>query len=87
MLTMTIAGLVAKAKNPDLGRFVVPSPIQSLPSYAAMRFDQDNRFREFVNRWAEFNRLNGTIDKWIRQSMTSLGVNPNDIPPNFTFSN
>ena len=84
-LTMTIAGLVAKAKNPDLGKFVVPLPVQSLPSYAGLRYENDRRWKEFIERWAEWNRLSGTIDKWIKNSMTSLGVNPAEIPPNLTF--
>ena len=74
VMTTTIAGLMAQAKNPGLGDFVVPTPAIPLPSYAALRYDPDRRLHDFLYWWAEWNRGTGDIEDWIRASLQGVGV-------------
>ena len=83
VMTTTIAGLMARARNPELGEFVVPTPVVPLPSYAALRYDQDRRLHEFLYWWAEWNRGTGDIEDWIRASLQGVGVT--EIPDNVRF--
>ena len=80
---MTMGGLMAKARNPDLGEFVQPTPVRSLPSYAGVRHDTDKMFRDFIERWAEYNRLLGHVETWLKKSMSTVGVT--DLPEGLTF--
>ena len=83
MAEMTMTGLVAKSRNPDVGEFVQPAPVRGLPSYAGLRYDNDRIFRDFIQKWAEYNRLLGNIETWLKNSMATLGVT--DIPEGLTF--
>ncbi len=58
--------------------------MKGLPSYAGMRFD-DDRFRQFINRWAEFNRLSGKGTDWIKKSLIDTGLQDSDIPEDMQF--
>lgn len=85
LVNMSIANLVAKVRNPELGDYVQPKPIKALPSHAGMRFDDDRRFRDFINRWAEFHRLSGTVTDWVKKSLIATGISESDIPDDMQF--
>jgi polar amino acid transport system substrate-binding protein len=74
----------ARAKNSKLGELHLMTPNYALPSYAGMRLD-DGRFQKFVQRWVEYNRGNGNINLWLTSSMESIGIKPEQIPPEVTF--
>jgi polar amino acid transport system substrate-binding protein len=82
--TTVLASLVAKTKNPGLGEFVTPTPRVALPGYAGLRMEEDVRFQEFLNRWAEWNNLLGFNERRMRDSLSELGINK--IPPGVSFS-
>ena len=82
---MAIASLVAKVRNPQLGDLVQPTPVRGLPSYAGMRFDTDRRFRDFIHRWAEFNRLSGNVTGWMKKALIATGMTEADIPADMQF--
>jgi len=74
----------ARAKNPKLGKLHMMTPNYALPSYAGVRLD-DGRFQKFLQRWVEYNRGNGNITYWLTSSMESIGIKPDQIPPEVTF--
>jgi polar amino acid transport system substrate-binding protein len=80
----TLSGLVAKSKNPDLGTYVIPSPEVALPTYIGIRFEDDQRFQKFLNRWAEWNLLTGANDARMIGSLGLLGIT--DIPDGLKFT-
>jgi polar amino acid transport system substrate-binding protein len=82
--TAVLGSLVAKTKNPGLGDFVTPTPRVALPSYAGLRMEEDVRFQQFLNRWAEWNNLFGFNEQRMRNSLSELGINK--IPPGVSFS-
>lgn len=82
--TTVLASLVAKTKNPGLGDFVTPTPRVALPGYAGLRMEEDVRWQEFLNRWAEWNNLLGFNERRMRDSLVELGINK--IPPGVSFS-
>jgi polar amino acid transport system substrate-binding protein len=80
-----MAILAAKQKNADLGQVRVLAPQYALPSYAGMRIDSDGRFQKFLQRWAEYNRADGTINEWLVNAMSSVGITQKTIPPGLQF--
>lgn len=81
--TTVLASLVAKTKNPGLGDFVTPTPRVALPGYAGLRMEDDLRFQQFLNRWAEWNNLLGYNEERMRGSLVGLGIK--EIPPGVSF--
>jgi polar amino acid transport system substrate-binding protein len=61
-----LACMVAKDRNPVLGDFVNPTPRAALPSYIGLRPENDSRFQNFLNLWAQWNTTLGYNDKRIR---------------------
>lgn len=80
-----MAILAAKQKNAELGQIRVLTPQYALPSYAGMRMDSDGRFQKFLQRWAEYNRADGTINEWLVNAMSSVGITASAIPPGLQF--
>ena len=73
--TTTMAGLVGKTANPDLGEFVVPPPVVQLPGYIGVRQDVgDTRFRDFLKWWSEWNVLLGNSEKWLKEALQERGI-------------
>ena len=85
MMTAVMPGVFAKARNPDMGNFVIPTPLFSFPAYVGVANEPDKRFRDFMHWWAEWNRLRGQVEKWIREAMLAQGVAPEDIPDKLYF--
>lgn len=77
--------LAALKKNPSLGQFIMPTPYVQAPVNTAMQFDDDRRFRDFVNAWIDYNRSNGQIREWIVDALAKIGIAPNDVPPEVSF--
>lgn len=80
-----ILALAAKKKNPDLGNFIIPTPVLSAPGAAALRNESDKRLRDFLNSWTEYNRGMGQVREWILTSLEQMGLEPKDIPSEVTF--
>jgi polar amino acid transport system substrate-binding protein len=83
MVTTALEGVAARAKNPELGDFVSPTPERALPTHVGVRREADKTFRDFVNTWAEYNRLLGNFEDMIVKSLDLLGIARSDIPEQF----
>jgi polar amino acid transport system substrate-binding protein len=82
--TTVLASMVAKEKNPQLGTFVTTTPRVELPGYAGIRMEDDVRWQQFIDRWAEWNSLLGYNEQRMRDSLSTVGIK--EIPAGVSFS-
>jgi polar amino acid transport system substrate-binding protein len=78
-------GLAARKQNPNLGDFIVPTPEVKTVTTAAIQYDRDGRFRQFINAWIDFNRGSGQVREWILGSLGAMGIEPSELPRNMDF--
>lgn len=79
-------GITALAKNPTLGKFVIPTgPVVSLPSSIGIRREPDTRFREVLDAWLLMNHGIGQIREWMINGILKSGARREDIPSELTF--
>lgn len=78
-------GLTALKKNPQLGQFIMPRPYIQASVCAAIQYDTDQRFRDFLDAWAVFNRSNGQTREWIIAALAKVNIAPSDVPAEVTF--
>jgi polar amino acid transport system substrate-binding protein len=78
-------GIVAKDRNPELGSFVIPQPLFSFPAYVGVPNETDRRYSDFLHWWTEWYRLQGDVEKWIKDAMIESGVKPESIPEKLYF--
>jgi len=80
-----ILGLTSLKKNPELGTFIIPTPVLSAPVSAGVRQEKDRRWQDWVSAWALYNRGIGTTREMILKSLEGLGIQPSDVPPQVQF--
>lgn len=81
-----ILGLTAVKKNPALGKFsIINEPLIALPNCMGVRYEDDKRWRDFLDNWADYNRGAGQIRKWMIDGLALNGVTAADIPPEVNF--
>lgn len=78
-------GLISKKKNPQLGDFIMPRPYVETLVSAAIQYDSDGRFRDFVSTWSDFNRSAGQVREWVIANLDKMGIEPRDIPAEVRF--
>ena len=78
-------GLAARKQNPNLGEFMMPTPQVKTVTTAAIQYDRDGRFRQFLSAWIDFNRGSGQVREWILASLGEMGIAPSDLPPDMDF--
>ncbi len=85
LVNTMLNGLVMSKKTPDLGRVMVPTPVLSTPSVAAVNYETDEVWKSFVSGWAEYNRRIGNNQTWILKSLEPFGITLDDMPVGFGF--
>jgi len=85
LVNTMLNGLVMSKKTPDLGRVMVPTPVLSTPSVAAVNYETDQVWKSFVSGWAEYNRRIGNNQTWILKSLEPFGITLDDMPVGFGF--
>ena len=78
-------GLTALKKNPNLGNFIIPKPVATVPVSAGVRQEDDKQFRDFCGKWAEKNNKSGKIREWIVQALGIMGISSSDVPGEVQF--
>lgn len=78
-------GLAARKKNPQLGNFIMPTPYVQSAVSAAIRYDMDRRFRDFLSSWCDFNRSNGQVREWIVANLAKIDISADDVPEEVQF--
>jgi polar amino acid transport system substrate-binding protein len=78
-------GLAARKQNPNLGDFMMPTPQVKTVTTAAIQYDRDGRFRQFLSAWIDFNRGSGQVREWIVASLGDMNIALSDLPPDMDF--
>jgi polar amino acid transport system substrate-binding protein len=85
LIATIFLGLTSLKKNPELGKFIMPTPVLSLPVSAGVQMEDNKTFRDFVSVWADYSRGLGATREWILKSLEPMGITPADIPPEVNF--
>ncbi len=75
-----VLSLTILAKNPAMGKLIVPTPIDATTSNAGFRREEDNSWRDFVIQWIEKERESGFVKTAIVRNMELVGVKESDFP-------
>ena len=78
-------GLAARKQNPNLGDFILPTPLVRTVTTAAIQYDSDGRFRQFLSAWIDFTRGSGQVREWILASLGDMNIAQSDLPPDMDF--
>lgn len=78
-----VLALTLRAKNPGIGKLVLPSPVDFTTSNAGFRREDDGSWREFVDGWITTHRDNGFIRNAVISNMALVGVTQADFPEGF----
>ena len=78
-------GLAARKQNPNLGDFILPTPLVRTVTTAAIQYDSDGRFRQFLSAWIDYSRGSGQVREWILASLGDMGITPEDLPKDMDF--
>lgn len=82
--TTVLSSMIAKEKNPSLGNFNSPKPRTALPGYFGIRLEADQRFKTYLNWWAEWNNKLGHNERRMREGMLEYsGIS--EIPETVSF--
>ena len=81
-----ILGLAAVGKNAALGPYhLLSDPTVALPSCLGVQWETDQRFREVINAWLDFNRGAGQIREWLLEGLAKFGVGRDQVPAQLSF--
>ncbi len=75
-----IPPLIAARQKLGRGKIVVPSPVKSNPTSAAVR-KGDTEFVEFVDAQLADYYQSGKIQTWYEEFLTGFGLDPKSAPP------
>ena len=82
--TTVLSSMIAKEKNPGLGNFNSPKPRTALPGYFGIQADVDQRFKNYLNWWAEWNNKLGHNERRMEEGMLQYsGIS--EIPESVSF--
>ena len=82
--TTVLSSMIAKEKNPGLGNFNSPKPRTALPGYFGIQADVDQRFKNYLNWWAEWNNKLGHNERRMEEGMLQYsGIS--EIPESISF--
>jgi polar amino acid transport system substrate-binding protein len=80
-----LCALALRKENPEIGEFLVPTPVLRAALCPAVPYDGDRRFRGVVDAWSEDNRGIGRIRNWVMAGLAESGIAPGDLPPDVSF--
>jgi polar amino acid transport system substrate-binding protein len=72
-------------RDPGLGTLVVPKPLFTATTNAALRRESDKTWRDFVDNWIDWNRGLGRTRRMIIEGLGLVGITEADIPPEVSF--
>ncbi|MDB6178435.1 transporter substrate-binding domain-containing protein [Paracoccus sp. Z330] len=78
-----ILALTLVAKNPGIGKVVIPSPNDATTSNAGFRREDDTAWKDYVTAWIEEQRTNGFVRQAVIDNMALVGVTEDDFPEGF----
>jgi polar amino acid transport system substrate-binding protein len=85
LVATVFLGMTSLKKNPELGRFTIPTPVLSASVNAGVQQEPDKTFRDFVSVWADYNRGLGVSREWILKALEPMGITAADVPAEVSF--
>lgn len=79
-----VLALTLLAKNPKIGKLVVPTPIDFTTSNAGFRREDDKSWMQFADEWISKRRESGFVKDVIVKNMALVGVKESDFPEGIT---
>jgi polar amino acid transport system substrate-binding protein len=73
--------LIALQKKMGKGKIVLPTPIRASASSAALRREDDKRWRDWVNTAIAYYYATGQTQVWYEEFLREFGVDPKAVPP------
>ena len=78
-----IQALGVSAKAPMLEQVtLLEAPFVALPSAMGVQTEPDRRWRDFLDSWIDYNTGTRQVGAWMRESLLTMGVKPDNIPAN-----
>jgi polar amino acid transport system substrate-binding protein len=84
-VTSMFRSLGARQKMPDQLDVRFLKPFIGSTVAIGFRYDEDRTFREFLEAWRVFNQTNGTIHRWMANSLPAINLTPADLPEEVEF--
>lgn len=72
--------LIAMQKKMGKGKIVVPKPVRASASSAAVRLEEDKRWRDWVNTAISYWYITGESQKWYEEFLSDFGLDPKAVP-------
>lgn len=72
--------LIAMRKKMGRGKIVVPKPVRASASSAAVRLEDDKRWRDWVNTAISYYYTTDASQKWYEDFLTGFGIDPKTVP-------
>ena len=79
-LSTFLSGTIAHSKNPGIGDLVPLTPIVAAESSIAFRYEQDPRWKGFLQHWMTYNSKLGNIRDWVEKGLVDSGVRAETLP-------
>ncbi len=79
-LSTFLSGTIARAKNPNVGELLLPTPILSADSAIALRYEQDGRWRGVLSSWLSYAIKLRSLRGWVQQGLIDSGVPAEGLP-------
>lgn len=85
-VTVIILALTMLKKNPAIGHLIVPLPLESTTTNAALPKEADTAWQTYFDKWLAGMTASGKIKQIMLGNLEKLvGVKPGDIPPQVNF--
>ncbi len=78
---VALLALSVLKRNAGIGSLVVPKPLFTATTNAALRREQDKTWRDYVDNWIDWNRGLGRLRRMVIDSLALVGITEADIPP------
>jgi polar amino acid transport system substrate-binding protein len=82
---VALLALTALKRNPGIGTLVLPKPLFTATTNAAVRREPDKTWRDFVDNWIDWNKGLGRLRHMVIESLSLVGIQESDIPPEISF--
>lgn len=82
---VAVLALTALKRNPSIGTLVVPKPLFTATTNAAVRREPDKTWRDFVDNWIDWNRGLGRMRRMVIDNLALVGISEADIPTEVSF--
>jgi len=82
---VAVLAMTALKRNPGIGSLVVPKPLFTATTNAAVRREPDKTWRDFIDNWIDWNRGLGRMRRMVIDSLGLVGITEADIPPEVSF--